>query len=96
DDDATTLITDGRDSRQQQQQCRPADDLPDESFLGVPIFRGDVVLEAEEDAGGTCSNLELSLLDDDHAAAASTTMPGGERASPRWNSGNRAEQRATT
>ncbi|CAM9855465.1 unnamed protein product [Ectocarpus sp. 12 AP-2014] len=93
DDDATTLVTDGRDSRQQQ-QCRPADDLADESFLGVPIFRGDVVLDTEEDGGG--SNLELSLLDDDHAAAASTTMPGGERASPRWSSGNRAEQRATT
>ncbi|CAM9852339.1 unnamed protein product [Ectocarpus sp. 4 AP-2014] len=93
DDDATTLVTDGRDSRPQQ-QYRPADDLADESFLGVPIFRGDVVLDTEEDGGG--SNLELSLLDDDHAAAASTTMPGGERASSRWNSANRAEQRATT
>ncbi|CAM9908061.1 unnamed protein product [Ectocarpus sp. 13 AM-2016] len=93
DDDATTPVTDGRDSRQQQ-QCRPADDLADESFLGVPIFRGDVVLDTEEGGGG--SNLELSLLDDDHAAAASTMMAGGERASPTWNSGNRAEQRATT
>ncbi|CAB1102635.1 unnamed protein product [Ectocarpus sp. CCAP 1310/34] len=93
DDDVTTLVADGRDSWKQQ-QCRPADDLADESFLGVPIFRGDVVRDTEEDGGG--SNLELSFLDDDHAAAASTTMPGGERASPTWNSGNRAEQRATT
>ncbi|CAM9635674.1 unnamed protein product [Ectocarpus fasciculatus] len=100
DEDATTLVTDDRaDTRQQQQRCRPAEDLADESFLGVPIFRGDVVVvEAEQDGGGTCinSNLELSLLDDDHAAEAPTTMPGGERASPRWNSSNRAEQQVTS